>query len=322
MTPIDRLSAGPITLASPRQRRQRHIVALTFIAVALLVCGVLIVLVTYAPRAATAQPAPGSEPIPAMHSLPSNRGQQIVLTVRVLNLLGQPTEAQPRDRDEAELLNLFGRAAATRPGQPVRELIGNAQAMKLASITSRAHSYLNATTLTAPRITLFDGQRAYAMVSSSHAYLSGYGMKRMPDGSIAPNAQISNVQAGVIVSAQPFLNANRSAVYMLLEPEISNLVSMQSKQIANPWGADKLQIQVPVIVSFKLDDRVVIPLGQTLIIAGKEEQFQIENGVRKHVDGDADPARKRKTTLMLITPMLVVPATQPATRGAPPAPSS
>jgi hypothetical protein len=108
------------------------------------------------------------------------------------------------------------------------------------------------------------------------------------------------------------LNADHSAlVLLLLHPQITNLLAMQSKEIANPSGAEKLVIQIPMLSSFDVDERAPIPLGQTLAIACRDQVERIEDGKHKPID---DPSYQPRYALLLVTPALVTPTAQPTTR--------
>jgi hypothetical protein len=127
----------------------------------------------------------------ALADLRQNRGQQIAVTIRVLNLSDKPTGVSRGDPDEALVLDLANEVFSLKPGQRVHKLLNTVQAMKVATIVAGPTVPWRSRTITAPRITLFNGQRGYITVGTSTAYVSGFGARRLPDASLVPEPQIS-----------------------------------------------------------------------------------------------------------------------------------
>jgi type II secretory pathway component GspD/PulD (secretin) len=82
------------------------------------------------------------------------------------------------------------------------------------------------TELTAPRLTLFSGQRAYIVVSTDQAYVSGL-TPVVATGAALFQPTISDVSAqGVVLSVQATVSPDQKYVYLDMRPELSRLLSL------------------------------------------------------------------------------------------------
>ncbi len=113
------------------------------------------------------------------------------------------------------------------------------------------------TLLTAPRIVLFNGQRAYCIVSRQTAYvadLHAVGDKLEPEVKVA--------ESGVWVECQAKASEDLKFVTLNLRQKWASLLSLN----AVPWQGRKDQsIQVPETVTNALDATITMPNEQTAI---------------------------------------------------------
>ena len=94
------------------------------------------------------------------------------------------------------------------------------------SLTLRAvEASVNSTLVDAPRITLFNGQRAYVLVSTQRAYVSNLTpIVSTGVSSFAPTVSI--VQSGVLLDVQATVSADRKYVTLTLRPQLATLLDL------------------------------------------------------------------------------------------------
>jgi type II secretory pathway component GspD/PulD (secretin) len=125
------------------------------------------------------------------------------------------------------------------------------------------------TIITAPRLTLFNGQRAYVMVGTDRAYVSGFAATKKDDGKTKWEPETSIAHAGVMLDVTATCSADRKYVTLTLRPESSRLVGMSTKPFKGPPDAPKdLMVEVPQITAQRLQTSASIPDRQTLLLGG------------------------------------------------------
>ena len=96
------------------------------------------------------------------------------------------------------------------------------------SLLLRATEATNtATEVTAPRVTLFNGQRAYVLVATQKAYVSNL-TAAVGTGVSSFTPTVSVVETGVLLDVSATVSADRKYVTLTLRPELSNLLDIQS----------------------------------------------------------------------------------------------
>lgn len=127
------------------------------------------------------------------------------------------------------------------------------------------------TLIDAPRLTLFDGQRAYVQVSKSRRYTSGYSAVAAPSGQIRYEPIASAVETGLLFDVQTTVTGDRKSVMLSLHPQISELLGMKDiPWVGRPAGSN-LMVQEPQVRSTELHTTVNIPNNMTLLIGGLED---------------------------------------------------
>lgn len=160
----------------------------------------------------------------------------------------------------------------------------------------------------APRLMLFNGQRAYVQISTSHRYISAYGAVTEKGGQTRYDPVQSVVESGVLLDVQATVSAGRDATTVSLHPQVSALLEM--KQLpwnGRPAGSD-LMIQEPQIRSTELHTTVSIPAGRTLLIGGLEDPRAGDSGPA------TQPGKPLRSLFLLVRPTVVVASESPLTR--------
>lgn len=142
----------------------------------------------------------------------------------------------------------------------------------------------NSTTLTAPRITLFNGQRAYVLVTTQLAYISGLD-SATATGSSAYIPRTSIVNTGVVLDVQATVSSDRKYVTLTLRPQMADLVQNPPRQLeflstaSNSSGSGsgsssntivgRAVIELPELRIEEVRTTVSVPDGGTLLLGGQ-----------------------------------------------------
>jgi len=144
------------------------------------------------------------------------------------------------------------------------------------------------TLVTAPRVTLFNGQRAYVLVATQQAYVSNL-TPAVGTGTSAFTPTISIVETGVLLDVQATVSADRKYVTLTLRPQQSNLLALQTFTFqggdtttgANGVGntvitAQSGTVQEPEVQLTEVRTTVSVPDGGTLLLGGETVAGEIE----------------------------------------------
>src|SRR5204863_7176259 len=96
---------------------------------------------------------------------------------------------------------------------------------QVSAIIRATEAEQSSTTITAPRVTLFNGQRAYVLVATSRAYVSDLNPV-VGSNAVGFDPTISTVQSGVLLDVQATVSADRKYVTLTLRPQLSNLLAL------------------------------------------------------------------------------------------------
>ena len=164
---------------------------------------------------------------------------------------------------------------------------------QVAVLIKAAKSSHNAAMLTAPRLTIFNGRRAYISIPREVAYVRGY--EPSPDGN-GLDPQLGTARSGVTFEVMGAVSADRTYVTLTLNSEIATLVNM--KKVPFEGGPAGAFIDVPEVVTWKLNTTVSIPDRQALLLVGdKVNNVRLPDG--KTFDG---PRR----VLLLVKPTIII----------------
>jgi bla regulator protein BlaR1 len=173
----------------------------------------------------------------------------------------------------------------------------------------------DSTLITAPRITLFNGQRAYVLVSRQTAFVGDLKPSTTQPGEYEPVIGVAH--SGVLLDCQASVSADQKNVAMTLRPQLSTLLDL----VPEPWpgtpAGKTLTIQVPYMAITKLETTTSIPNDQTAL-------FRLRAKLQPAASTQLTP----EPVLMMIRPKIVIakegeqplpkvgsrPVTQPAKR--------
>jgi hypothetical protein len=124
--------------------------------------------------------------------------------------------------------------------------------------STQAHA--NATVTTAPRMTFFNGQRAYVLVATQRAYITGY--RKDTAGKFQPDVEVA--EAGMLVECRAA--SGDAAVSLDLHVQIAQLLDTETKPWPDAPVGEKLEIQVPNQRILELSRLLTLPDGGSALL--------------------------------------------------------
>jgi type II secretory pathway component GspD/PulD (secretin) len=141
---------------------------------------------------------------------------------------------------------------------------------------------VNTTSLTAPRLTLFDGEQAYIAVLTQQAYVAGLTPVVAPGAALFDPTVGYATASGVVLSVQATVSPDRKYVYLNVVPELSrlrDLVNFQTSAVVTPVatvgtvaGASQIvqgTFQLPEVDTTIVNTACSVPDGATLLLGGQ-----------------------------------------------------
>ena len=186
----------------------------------------------------------------------------------------------------------------------------------------------NASIVTAPRVTLFNGQRAYVLVATQRAYISDLNAQ-VGTGTGIFDPEIATVQSGVILDVAATVSADRKYVTLTLRPQLATLLQLAEftfqvgattdetggglfPQADVPTGI----VQQPEIQITEVRTTVSVPDGGTLLLGGQTVagEIELEQGVPvlskipflKRLFTNRSMAKDEQVLLILVKPTIII----------------
>lgn len=185
--------------------------------------------------------------------------------------------------------------------------------------------------MTAPRVTLFNGQRGYVLVSTELAYVSDL-TATVGTGASSFSPTVSILSTGVVLDVTATVSADRKYVTLTLRPQLSSLIALreftfqQGNQGAGATGtggtvigttaAPTGIIQEPEIQTTEVKTTVSVPDGGTLLLGGQTLAGEVENeaGVPvlskipglKRLFTNHSSAKDEQVLLILVKPTIII----------------
>ncbi len=153
--------------------------------------------------------------------------------------------------------------------------------------------------LTAPRITLFNGQHASVSVGSQTSYISGFTPVKSPNGDMRYEPQSSNLSEGITLDVTATASADRQSVTLAFHPKLSKLLEMRSEPWPDADDAKQLRIQKPVLYVQDVYTTVTIPADRIAVVAASPARGKSGSATR--------PADTRHRLFILVKASVVNP---------------
>jgi general secretion pathway protein D len=185
-------------------------------------------------------------------------------------------------------------------------------------------------TVTAPRVTLFNGQRGYIAVTQQQNFVSNFNQTVAPGSGIGgssatgTNLQVSTLTTGVVLYVEATVSADRRYVVMKLRPQLSTLDGLDTfsagGSLLNPNTGQTVVgggfVQLPKISYTTVDTMVSVPDGGTLLIGGErlvgESEVEIGVPVLSKIPGlnrlftNRSLIKDERTLLILVRPKIII----------------
>ncbi|MEE8389289.1 MAG: hypothetical protein V3S14_00625 [Anaerolineae bacterium] len=186
-----------------------------------------------------------------------------------------------------------------------------------ASILLRGVAHQNQTT--APRITLFNGQRAYISLSMEETYVSGT-ESQVGDNSTAQDVETETVTSGTVLDVEATVSADRRYVTMTIRPQVST-TDLTNQVNINPlatdyWEQAPIYITLPSITTQDLQTTVSVPDGGTLLLGGQKLSTTVERelGVPvlskipflRRLFTNTGEVRDESTLMIMVRPSIII----------------
>lgn len=191
---------------------------------------------------------------------------------------------------------------------------------------------LNSTIVTAPRVTVFNGQQAWVVVSSEQAYVSD--LEPVTGENVGLfNPIIDIIPSGVTLVVTPTVSADRKYVTMALNPQVRQLVSLVSFPVfglttggtttgtgGTGTGGQSItfsaNVQLPLSQFTSVYTIVAVPDQGTLLLGGQTlaGEIEVEQGVPilskipfiKRLFTNKSTAKDEQVLLILVKPIIII----------------
>jgi hypothetical protein len=210
-------------------------------------------------------------------SLRRRLATQVTIEVTLVQL-DDPALNQLADQDPplAELLAVADFHGGDRAGTPLTD----PQAERLA-----------ASRVTCPRVTLFNAQRAYVLVSTQRAFVGALLPGKKPG---EPVPQVRTVQSGVAVDAQATAAPDGRTAAVNARVQLCKLLAMRDTPAAKLPPEKKQVVQVPDYEKRIVSINAVLPQGTPVLFGVTETQ-------RPNAPPDAKPSGDRVFAIVRAT---------------------
>jgi beta-lactamase regulating signal transducer with metallopeptidase domain len=180
---------------------------------------------------------------------------------------------------------------------------------QLSTLLTATQDDRTSTTLTAPRLTLFNAQRAFVVVATETAYVADMNRIKATDGNQGFDPVVKTVHRGVVIDAHAKVSDDAKSVALDLEPHLARLLSLD-RSVAPGGDSDKGPfIQVPRVSVATLHTSIQVPNDQTAVMR-ITPQLKFGGAPTTHPTTAADGA----PVFILVNPWVIPP---PAQRGQP-----
>jgi type II secretory pathway component GspD/PulD (secretin) len=186
-------------------------------------------------------------------------------------------------------------------------------------------SDVRSTTLQAPRITLFNGQRSYISMATVVSYISGINPV-VAEAAVGWQPTIAAIPVGVTLDVKATVSADRRYVQMDLRPQLAGTPSFRQVLVSAAvpgigglgGGIASAPIDLPTVTVQDMQTTVSVPDGGTLLLGGlrRFDETEAESGVPvlskipilKRLFDNRATLRQATNTLILVRPKIIIQA--------------
>jgi type II secretory pathway component GspD/PulD (secretin) len=134
--------------------------------------------------------------------------------------------------------------------------------------------------IAAPRLTVYDTQRANVSVMTQNSYVQDFDVEIAQAAAIG-DPIVQTIRDGIILDVKPIVSADRRFITMELRPTVAELVRPIPTFLTSLATGPPVVIQVPEIAISRVRTTVTMPDGGTLLLGGIKffKDVQAESGV-------------------------------------------
>ena len=174
--------------------------------------------------------------------------------------------------------------------------------------------------LTAPKITLSNGQRSYITVARQQAYIREY-IPMVSGNSTAYRPVVDYIPTGAVLDVAATASADRRYVMMTIRPQVSTQEGQPRVLYIgfdpNVGGlGQSLPIELPTVVIQQLETSVSVPDGGTLLLGGQASAGEAEREmgapilskipIISRMFDNRSIVRDQRTLLILVKPKIMI----------------
>lgn len=176
-------------------------------------------------------------------------------------------------------------------------------------------------TLNAPRVTLFNGQKAYVLVAVQTAFISD--LEAVDDGG-GWDITLSTISAGAMLQVEGTVSADRRYVTLTLEPSLANLrqirqlpvTAVQRDDDGNIIGTSTMFQEAPEIELTQVKATVSVPDRGTILLGGQRlmSDVRVQAGIPilskipiiNRLTTNETNRKDERTLLVLVKPTIII----------------
>jgi beta-lactamase regulating signal transducer with metallopeptidase domain len=243
----------------------------------------------------TATPAIQEQVRNLLEQLRETRALQITVETRFISVTDAGLAKMKR-----EMAELFtGETATTAPGEPSAGAKTFLNRDQVQAFLRAIAASKEAAIVTAPRVTLFNGQRAYVLVGTQRAYVKSLTINKSADGKTSYEPEIGIADSGVILDAQATITSDRKRATITLRPQLAELKAIRDVPFPNSPPGENLSVQQPDVETSEIRTTVTVGDGETVLIRGLRGSMNLEQ------DPSGKPSQARNV-LLLVKPTIIV----------------
>ncbi len=175
------------------------------------------------------------------------------------------------------------------------------------------------TTLFAPRITLYNGQRSYISVSQINTYIADL-EPVIAEAAVGWDPTVASIPSGSTLDVKATVSADRRYVQMDLMPQVAGVATFRQVQLqaASVAAVASAFIELPQVSVQEVKTTVSVPDGGTLLLGGSKSYIEAdaETGVPvlsklpilKRLFDNRASVRHSENLLILIRPKIIIQA--------------
>ncbi|NLX58300.1 MAG: hypothetical protein GXY74_04335 [Phycisphaerae bacterium] len=186
---------------------------------------------------------------------------------------------------------------------------------------------IRSTTLFAPRLTLWNGQRAWIADGTRFGFVGDL-EPVVAEAAVAWDPTIEYITAGSLLDVKATVSADRRYVHLDLRPQVTQTPAFRLVPIsaaASGMGIASAVIEVPTVRITEMQTSVSVPDGGTLLIGGLKmfEEHDVESGVPifskipalKRLFTNRGLQRGHQNMLILVKPTIIIQSEEEAKLG-------